>query len=77
MPRKKAEAVAAAPIEEKQTTRKIMKTVFGGTLNIRKEPTTAADIVGTFADGTNVTILEDQGEWLKVEAGYIMAKWVR
>lgn len=87
MPRKKAE-IMPEPIEsaaaeqetKKKTTRKAATktgTVHGGALNIRKGPDIGSERVGTLEDGTKVTILEDCGEWLKIDAGYIMKKWVK
>ena len=61
----------------KKTTATKTGTVVGGTLNIRKAADITSDILGTLEDGTKVTILEDCGEWLKIEAGYIMKKWVK
>lgn len=57
--------------------RKVMKTVFGGTLNIRREPDINAERVGLLMDGERIEILEDLGEWLKIPEGYVMAKWVK
>ena len=61
----------AAPAENKTGV------VFGGALNIRQEPTTASAIVNTMKDGTMITILEDLGDWLRIDGGYVMSKWVK
>ena len=86
MPRKKAEPIMPEPMEtaaeqetKKKTTRKAaMKTgtVHGGALNIRKGPDVGSERVGTLEDGTKVKILEDLGEWLRIDEGFVMAKWV-
>lgn len=86
MPRKKAE-IMPEPIEsaaaeqetKKKTTRKAATktgTVHGGALNIRKGPDVGSERVGTLEDGTKIKILEDLGEWLRIDEGYVMAKWV-
>lgn len=89
MARKKTEPIMAEPVVESQAaqteapkTRKkaeAQKTgvVFGGTLNVRKEPAQTATILGTLEDGAKITILEDLGEWLKIDTGYVMKKWVK
>jgi hypothetical protein len=54
-------------------------------LRLRKDPSTKpGNIVGVYEEGTNVTILEDLGEWLSVEVeknsnkvrGFMMSKFV-
>ena len=73
MPRKATTTTTAT----KKATATKTGTVFGGTLNIRKAADINSDKVGTLEDGTKVTILEDCGEWFKIEAGYVMKKWVK
>lgn len=93
MARKKAEPIMAEPVtgvpvedasvqKDTQKTKKKAAarkkgTVFGGVLNVRKEPDVQSDRVRYLQSGTEVTILEDLGEWLRIEDGYIMAKWVK
>lgn len=81
MPTKEKTTKAAAKKTESTKAKKedLTRTgrVFGGNLNIRKEPDVNAGIAGVLDDGTEVTILEDLGEWLKIEAGYVMKKWVK
>lgn len=63
--------------EKKKTTKETLTGhVHGGTLNIRKEPSISSDIVGELKDGTKVTLLEAEGEWYRVKAGYVMGKWI-
>ena len=65
--------------KKKATPEKEIKTatVFGGALNIRQEPDTTSAVLGTLEDGSQIMILEDLGEWLRTNAGYVMAKWVK
>lgn len=78
-PRKKSETIMAEPVTAKKTTRKPAKkmgNVFGGNLNIRKEPDVTSERVGLLMNGERIEILEDLGEWLRIAEGYVMAKWV-
>jgi len=61
--------------EEKPAAK--IKTVFGGALNIRKDADINSERVGCYADGDKIKVLEDLGEWLRVETGYVMSKWVK
>lgn len=67
--------------EKKAVEKKEVKTksgkVVGGALNIRMAPSLQAERVGVLDDGTKVTILEEHGDWLKIDAGYVMAKFIQ
>ena len=56
------------------------KVVVGGALNLRKEPSTAASVLGQYPTGTWMTILEEGDGWTKVEVagktGYVMSKYL-
>ncbi len=55
-------------------------TVTGGSLHLRKEPSSSAKIINTYKNGTEVTILENNGVWCKVKVGkntgYMMAQYL-
>ena len=55
-------------------------TVTGGSLHLRKEPSSSAKIINTYKNGTEVTILENDGTWCKVQVGkntgYMMAQYL-
>lgn len=40
-------------------------------LNIRSIPSTSGQILGTYAKGTVVTVIGQEGDWLKTDKGYI------
>jgi len=42
-------------------------------LNIRKMPTTSSEILSTYTKGTVVTVIGEEGDWLKTDKGYISA----
>jgi len=48
-------------------------------LNLRSRPSLSASILGSYPNGTPITLLQRQGEWLKVSIygvnGYVMAKY--
>ena len=73
--RKKTEPIMEAPVEEKKTTK--TGTVFGGRLNIRQAPDIQSKVVGQLEDGEKIKTVEDCGEWLRIQTGYVMAKWVK
>lgn len=56
------------------------KTVVGGSLNLRQEPSTSASVLGQYATGTWMTVLEDGETWCKVQVngktGYVMSKYL-
>ena len=66
-------ALAATPVMEVQTGN-------GGKLNLRQEADAASNRIGQFANGTQVTVLERQGEWSQVEVngqtGYMMNQYL-
>lgn len=68
--------VVDEPKPAKKPAAKI-KTVFGGVLNIRKDADINSERVGYYEDGDKIKVLEDLGDWLRVETGYVMAKWVK
>ncbi|MBD5536337.1 MAG: SH3 domain-containing protein [Lachnospiraceae bacterium] len=56
-------------------------TVQADRLNVRREPDINADKIGYISRGESVSLLEDCGEWLKVQyteqnAGYVSAEYV-
>ena len=59
---------------EGTATKGIVKT--NSRLNARKGPSTNTDIVGTFKNGTSLTIHESTREWLKVSGGGLSNVWV-
>lgn len=54
--------------------------ITGGSLHMRKEPNGSAKVVQTYKSGTEVTILENDGTWCKVQkgnkTGYMMAQYL-
>lgn len=62
---------------KKESQKKTVRTVTGGNLNIRKDPEVTAQIIGVLGDGAKITVLEDLGEWLEIENGYVMKKWTK
>ena len=55
-------------------------TIAGGSLHLRKEPSSSAAVVNTYKSGTQVEILENDGTWCKVrigkKTGYMMAQYL-
>lgn len=45
-------------------------------LNVRKGPGTSYDRVATLRLGEKVTILENQGEWLRVSSGWVKSSYI-
>ena len=45
-------------------------------LNIRKEPNTTSTIVGNYANGAKVTILETKNGWGRTDKGWVSMKYV-
>lgn len=68
--------------EEQETSEAINKTgyITATGINFRKEPNTDSEILKVFAQNAKVTILEEQGEWYKVEhkdeEGYVLKMYV-
>lgn len=51
-------------------------TVKALALNVRKGPGTSYDRVATLRLGEKVTILENQGEWLRIKSGWVKASYI-
>lgn len=51
-------------------------TVKAMALNVRKGPGTGYEHVATLRMGEKVTILENQGEWLRVKSGWVKASYI-
>lgn len=68
--------------EEQETSEAINKTgyITATGINFRKEPNTDSEILKVFAQNAKVTILEEQGEWYKIEhkdeVGYVLKTYV-
>lgn len=45
-------------------------------LNVRKEPSTDAEIVKVIRRGDAVKVEEDLGEWLKIKGGFVMSQYI-
>lgn len=52
-------------------------TVKAMALNVRKGPGTSYEHVATLRLGEKVTILENQGEWLRVKSGWVKASYIK
>lgn len=56
------------------------KVVTGGGLNLRKEPSLNASVLGQYPTGTWMTVLETTGDWSKVQVngktGYVLSKYL-
>ena len=63
------------PTEPTNTTRITGKITSNG-LNIRKDPSTTADIVGNYKNGETVTILETKNGWGRTEKGWVSMTYV-
>ena len=54
--------------------------ITGGSLHLRREPSSSAKVVSTYKAGTEVEILEPAGDWYKVKVGkntgYMMASYL-
>ena len=46
-------------------------------LNVRNGPGTSYDRVGTLRLGEKVTILENQGQWLRIKSGWVSASYIK
>lgn len=68
--------------EEQETSATINKTgyITSTGINFRKEPNTDSEVLKVFAQNAKVTILEEQGEWYKIEhkdeVGYVLKTYV-
>lgn len=69
--------------QKKEAEKKAMqagKVIGGLNLNVRKQPSTAGEIVGTVRDGAAVQIIETVNEeWYHIASpsGYVMKKYVQ
>lgn len=52
-------------------------TVKAMALNVRKGPGTSYDRVATLRLGEKVTILENQGDWLRIASGWVKASYIK
>lgn len=69
--------MAARKKTEVTEPKKIIGTVIGGSLNVRAGDNLNTEVVTTLEDGTQIEILEAGEEWHRIEAGYVMARWVK
>lgn len=85
MARKKADPKEGAPLAEKDEIKntqgagaaKTIGIVIGGSLNIRKEPSKEAKIIGTLRSGAELEIETPGKTWHKLKGeGYVMAGYV-
>ena len=70
----------AQPEGEQKTESKTTTVVVNGSLNIRNEPNTKCDVIGTLHNGDKVTYTEDKNGWLRItspKAGYISRKYTQ
>ena len=55
-------------------------TVTSSSLHLRKSPNASATVLNTYKKGTQVTVLENDGEWCKVQigkrTGYMMTQYL-
>lgn len=55
-------------------------TIKGGSLHLRREPDSSAKVIQTYKSGTEVEILENDGEWCRVKVGkntgYMMTQYL-
>ena len=66
--------------EVEKKTMQAGKVIGGLNLNVRKQPSTAGEIVGTVRDGAAVQIIETVNEeWYHIASpnGYVMKKYVQ
>lgn len=68
--KKKAETAVKEEKEVKTVT------VTAHYLNVRKEPSMKADVVNIVEKGTDLAVVEDLGDWIKVKGGYVKAAYV-
>ena len=52
-------------------------TVTASVLNIRKDPSTNYKAVGTLKKGARIRVLETNGNWLKIQDGWVYAAYVK
>ena len=61
---------------EPGNTTKISGTVTANGLYIRKDPSPTGDVVGSYANGTKITILETKNGWGRTEKGWVSMTYV-
>lgn len=68
-------------VEEPRKTSLIRGKVIGGlSLNVRRQPSTAGEIIGSLKDGDKVVIVDDSyADWYKIMTpeGFVMSKYVQ
>ena len=68
-------------VEEPKKTSLIRGKVIGGlSLNVRKQPSTVGEIIGSLKDGEKVIIVDDSyADWYKIQSpeGFVMRKFVK
>ncbi|MEG0742113.1 MAG: SH3 domain-containing protein [Clostridia bacterium] len=54
--------------------------VMGGSLNLRKEPSYTAEVIGQYPTGTWMTVVGQDGDWSKVtvngKSGYVLSQYL-
>ncbi len=63
-----------------QTQSKTTTVVVSGSLNIRNEPNTSCDVIGSLHNGDKVTYTEDKNGWLRItspKTGYISRQYTQ
>jgi hypothetical protein len=46
-------------------------------LNVRAEPSRVSELVGRLDNGTAVEVLARDGDWVKIESGWILAQYTK
>ena len=69
-----------APLGRAEDTITYTGTVTGGSLHLRKEPSSSGKVVNTYKTGTVVEIIENMGDWCQVKigskTGYMMSQYL-
>ena len=72
--------LCSACAEGTENNTRMIGSISGGTLKMREEANTSAEIIETYSKGTLVNIVEDKGIWYYVEVngryGYMMSKYL-
>ena len=75
-----AKAVEAKPVEEVSEYENVGVSVANNYVNIRQEPNTESEVLGKLYRGSAATLLEKEGEWVKIKSGrvtgYINAEYL-
>ena len=75
-----AKAVEAEPVEEVSEYENVGVSVANNYVNIRQEPNTESEVLGKLYRGSAATLLEKEGEWVKIKSGrvtgYINAEYL-